>query len=370
MSKRKSNRRGNKKGIIVGVLVILLAVGYGYYTGDLTKALKDFGIDVPFDFNRQGKEEFVSSEDNQEVDSNYKVGSNKEIPVVSVTARGDMDWEKEEAPRKNKIVYKIVNNPKNKVDSVVEGDDVDKSSKADVSKDKALYYKGNLLEVPRYDGKNRVMQVNNGKTDFTEEELSVTVPYKRFTPQDMTIVDKENYREGTGRVGDAEAVIRREVLPVETRKGLKTLPTGWRQLKLTDNKTLYDRGHVLAYSLVDEDDNPINLTTQTSQCNKGMGRFSFTHYEDKVRDAVNKGNVVRYRVVPLYEGDEFVPRAYHLQAKTVGYGDGKEVETKDSKGKTITQKNEPMDVEFNVVLYNVNDGVSIDYATGTAVEVE
>ena len=56
------------------------------------------------------------------------------------------------------------------------------------------------------------------------------------------------------------------------------------------------------------------------------------------------GNHVRYRVTPLFEGDELVARGILMEAESV---------EDDGRG-----------VCFNVYCYNVQPGIEIDYLTG------
>lgn len=64
-------------------------------------------------------------------------------------------------------------------------------------------------------------------------------------------------------------------------------------------------------------------------------------YEDQVRTALEQGKKVIYRVTTVFRGNELMPRGYWSQA----------VSTDGS-------------VNFNVYIWNVEPGVSFDYATG------
>lgn len=131
-------------------------------------------------------------------------------------------------------------------------------------------------------------------------------------------------------------------------------PTGWHNQPITVNgKRVYpqNRGHLIAYTLSfnltsdgqyrsGEDgslDNPKNLATQTAYSNQKTMQI----YEDQVRTALEQGKKVIYRVTTVFRGNELMPRGYWSQA----------ISTDGS-------------VNFNVYIWNVEPGVSFDYATG------
>jgi len=84
-------------------------------------------------------------------------------------------------------------------------------------------------------------------------------------------------------------------------------------------------------------DNPKNLATQTAYSNQKTMQI----YEDQVRTAMEQGKKVIYRVTTVFRGNELMPRGYWSQA----------ISTDGS-------------VNFNVYIWNVEPGVSFDYATG------
>ena len=120
-------------------------------------------------------------------------------------------------------------------------------------------------------------------------------------------------------------------------------PSGWVQEKYScvPNGWLWNRSHLIAWSLSDEDANKLNLITGTQHMNQNV----MTDFEAIVRDYIKEtGNHVMMRVTPIYEGNNLVATGVQIEAWSV-----------EDNGE---------DVCFNVFLYNIQPGVVIDYATG------
>lgn len=188
-----------------------------------------------------------------------------------------------------------------------------------------------LEEIPDYTGEAYVTLQNN-EPDFSQE--------------DMTQEPFENYSEldNLGRCGVAFANVCTETMPQETRAPIgKVKPTGWHSVryKNVEGRYLYNRCHLIGFQLTAENANEKNLITGTRYLNvNGMLPF-----EDQVADYVKEtDNHVLYRVTPVFEGDNLVASGVQMEAMSVeDEGDG---------------------VLFNVYVYNVQPGVTIDYATG------
>ena len=123
-------------------------------------------------------------------------------------------------------------------------------------------------------------------------------------------------------------------------------PSGWQTIKFdnVDGKYLYNRCHLIGYQLTAENANEKNLITGTRYMNvDGMLPF-----ENMVADYIKEtDNHVMYRVTPVFEGENLVASGVLMEAESVeDHGEG---------------------VKFNVYVYNVQPGITIDYATGKAV---
>lgn len=185
--------------------------------------------------------------------------------------------------------------------------------------------------VPAYDGKAYVA-VNDNIPFFTEEELS-SASYETYGELDPL-----------GRCTVCVASVGQDLMPAEERGNIGAVkPTGWHTVKydFVDGKYLYNRCHLIGYQLTGENANEKNLITGTRYLNiEGMLPF-----ENMVADYVKETNQhVMYRVTPVFEGDNLLAAGVLMEGKSVeDNGEG---------------------VLFCVFAYNVQPGVSIDYATG------
>lgn len=198
---------------------------------------------------------------------------------------------------------------------------------------------------------------NNSELALLEFEGSSYAVINNDIPffDELTTDEFEIYSEldSLNRPQVAFANISPETLPTEERGSIANVkPVGWHTYNtkdywdqvLPDNTFyVYNRCHLIAFSLAGENDNNLNLITGTRYLNMNM-----TDFEDEVRNYVQKtGNHVLYRVTPIYRDNELIARGVLMEAKSV----------------------ETDDVQFCVYLYNVQmleDGtmLEIDYKTG------
>lgn len=197
----------------------------------------------------------------------------------------------------------------------------------------------------RFNG-NGAFILNDNKTDLNAKVSSA--PYVQLAKQDSL-----------GRAGVANALLTKASRQYQSRdqtgNSRQMQPVGWHQLSIGGNyKMLYNRGHSIGYALAGSvrgfdasEANPQNINAQTAWANQASnGNDSNTgqnYYETQVRRAQDNRKTVRYRVTPVYDGDNLVPSGSHLEAKS---SDGS--------------------LEFNVFVPNVEPGVVINYSTGYA----
>lgn len=186
-------------------------------------------------------------------------------------------------------------------------------------------------DIPDYSGKMTVV-VDENQPDFTSKDLT------KKSYESYSNLDSE------GRCQTAQACIGKDIMPKEERGAIGMVkPSGWHTVKYSnvDGKYLYNRCHLIAYQLTGENANRKNLITGTRSFNvDGM-----LPYEEMVGNYVREtGNHVLYRVTPVFEEDNLVAKGVEMEAMSV-----------EDKGE---------DLKFHVFVYNVQDGIRIDYETG------
>ncbi len=190
-----------------------------------------------------------------------------------------------------------------------------------------------LQNLPSYNGEEFVI-------------LNQNIPL--FEESDYSNKEFENYSEldNLGRVGVAFANVGIDLMPTEKRGSIGMIkPSGWHTVKydIVDGKYLYNRCHLIGYQLTGENANEKNLMTCTRQMNmKGMLSF-----ENQVSEYIKETkNHVLYRVTPIYEKDNLLANGVVIEASSV-----------EDKG---------FGLQFHVYVYNVQDGIEIDYKTGNS----
>lgn len=192
-----------------------------------------------------------------------------------------------------------------------------------------------LDNIPEYSSKAYV-PINNGIPKFDDNDFT-TNSFESYS-------DLDDY----DRCGVAFANLSKEVtMPKEneSRKSLdKVIPSGWKDTSYPEISlsNLYNKCHLIAYSLSAENANDKNIITGTRYFNiSGM-----TPFENRVRNYLNSNTDkhVLYRVTPIYEGNNLVASGVTIEAESV-----------EDRGASIC---------FYVYIYNVQPGVIIDYATG------
>ena len=169
-----------------------------------------------------------------------------------------------------------------------------------------------------------------------------------FKPEELTTEASESFSDldGLGRCGVATALVGRETMPTEKRGMIGMVkPSGWHLTKyeFIAGKYLYNRCHLIAYELTGQNANPKNLITGTRYLNiQGMLPF-----ENKITSYVKYyGNHVRYRVTPVFKGEELVARGVQMEAWSV--------------------EDNGAGIHFNIFAYNVQPGVGLNYADGSS----
>lgn len=192
-----------------------------------------------------------------------------------------------------------------------------------------------LEDIPPYDGKDYVV-LDNNEPHFDEED---------YAKEEF---EKYSELDSLGRVGVAFANVGVSLMPTEKRGSIGMIkPSGWHTVKYDsiDGKYLYNRCHLIGYQLTGENANERNLMTCTREMNtKGMLPF-----ENQVAEYVRKTNHhVLYRVTPIYEKDYLLANGVEIEAASI----------------------EDCEVRFHVFVYNIQEGIEIDYQTGDSKQKE
>lgn len=197
-------------------------------------------------------------------------------------------------------------------------------------------------DIPEYDG-TKILYINKNKSEFEEDEIEELI-LKLGANQHMFSPPLKYARPST-----ATALVSPYTYNTSTRKGLSGKPTGFVNKKLVDGSWLYHRCHLIAFTFLNENiDIHENLITGTTEFNVNRS-WGMLHIEDTVRDYLHpngkyfsRKNEILYQVTPVFRGDDLVARGVHIRAKSV-------------KGNNL---------DLNVFIYNVQDGVQIDYRSG------
>lgn len=201
------------------------------------------------------------------------------------------------------------------------------------------------LKKIEFDGTTQVLPLNNNQPTFTKKELEVEEDHwEKYSNLDIL-----------NRVGQANALLSKQSMPIEKRKDIGHVkPSGWHNKKIIFNGKpdyLYNRSHLIGFQLTGQNDKVENLFTGTRSLNANFQnqQNSMVYYENLVANYIrNSGNHVRYQVTPIFRGMEKVCRGIRMQAQSI----------------------EDSSVSFNVYIFNVQEGYTIDYLTGYSKKVK
>lgn len=191
--------------------------------------------------------------------------------------------------------------------------------------------KASSLADRNYQGQ-KVITVNQNRPTFSKKTLST----KKGAWQSYHNLDSLN------RAGEADALLNKRLMPTKAREPLNWNPTAWHNKKIAGG-WLYNRSHLIGYQLTGQNNNPKNLITGTRQLNDpGMLK-----YENQVASYLKSSSrhYIRYRVKPIFRGRELLARGVEMEAQSTGSNA----------------------VRFHVYIFNVQDGVKLNYSNGTSV---
>ena len=196
----------------------------------------------------------------------------------------------------------------------------------------APVFPNELFEKAGYTSGGSSGQVSESGTVWTVNKKDI-IPYEYYGELD-----------GLGRCTVACGCLGRETMPADnTERGdiSRIHPSGWAKAQN------WERCHLIAWALSDENANECNLITGTHYLNyDGMRPLE----EETEHYIWNTGNHVLYMVRPVFSGDELIARGVQMTAQSVEDG-----------GKGLS---------FNVYLFNVTPGAEINYMNGVVTTEE
>lgn len=180
-----------------------------------------------------------------------------------------------------------------------------------------------------------------------QQEITVNGNNPGFSTSDLSTAKGgwESYHDldQYNRAVDANALLNQSLMPTSPRTALTWDPTGWKN-KRTAHGWLYNRSHLIGFQLSGENNNPKNLITGTQSLNNPL----MLAHEDDLAYYLKQStsHYVRYEVRPIYRGNELVARGVQMRAQSVGDNT----------------------IRFNVYIFNVEEGYTINYADGSSVK--
>ncbi len=178
----------------------------------------------------------------------------------------------------------------------------------------------------------QTIEINGNVPTFSDADLSI----------DSGAWEQYGDLDNLNRVTQANAMLNQSLMPTGERGDISSVtPTGWKNKRISSGY-LYNRSHLIGFALAGENANWKNLMTGTRQLNAPeMLRFEMDlkYYLEQ-----DTNRYVRYQVTPIFRGDELLARGVHLMAQSIGDNG----------------------ISFNVYIFNIQDGVILNYADGSS----
>lgn len=173
--------------------------------------------------------------------------------------------------------------------------------------------------------------VNNNNPQFSDSDLSTS------SGAWQTFGELDNLN----RVSAANVMLNVSLMPHAKREPLYVDPTGWHNKK-GPSGWLYNRSHLIGYQFTGQNNNVRNLMTGTASLNSP----EMQHHEMDIAYYLKRSanHYVRYRVTPVFRGNELLARGVQMEAQSVGDNS----------------------IHFNVYIFNVEKGFVLNYNDGTS----
>ncbi|MGK0551569.1 DNA/RNA non-specific endonuclease [Enterococcus faecalis] len=141
--------------------------------------------------------------------------------------------------------------------------------------------------------------IENGAATFTQTEL------KNKNKGWIVYHPLDQYRRATG----ADALLKPNMVNTGTSANKDIRPPGF-----ISGQANHSRGHLIGRQLGGSGDDARNLTTLYQN---PVNTPYMTKYENQVRQALDQGETIRYRVTPIYKGQEPLCTEIRIEAKGI-----------------------------------------------------
>lgn len=139
--------------------------------------------------------------------------------------------------------------------------------------------------------------IENGTATFTDTELkNSSKGWITYHPLDSL-----------GRATGADALLKPNMVNTGTSANKDIRPPGF-----ISGDQNHSRGHLIGRQMGGTGDDARNLTTLYQN---PVNTPYMTKYENQVRQAMDNGETVRYRVTPVYEGNSLICKQIDIEAK-------------------------------------------------------
>lgn len=150
-----------------------------------------------------------------------------------------------------------------------------------------------------------------------EQSIQTDTPKKTgpasFTKKEMTYHFHGWIRYGhldyLGRATEANALITKSMIGTGTSANQELRPKGF-----ISGQQGHSRGHLIGKQLGGSGETIKNLVTLYQN---PVNTPYMTKYENEVREVVEQGNPVRYRVTPVYTKGQLMPKQIIMEARTI-----------------------------------------------------
>ncbi len=159
-----------------------------------------------------------------------------------------------------------------------------------------------LLNVNIENIKEETIIINNNKPFFVKEDYDIKEGEPKY-------FEPDEYERSTGAI----ALISKNTIPLIINKKLKyPSPYGWS--KELENKDVFERCHIIAYSLSAKLADKRNIFIGTEHLNSSV----MIKIENKIKNYIQKNNIrMLYRVTVKYKGTNRIPTGILIEAKSL-----------------------------------------------------